>query len=292
MHGEKARPRGTLGAAALALALASGIAGCGGEAGTGDVKFTSWGEDYIEKQIPAADFADGWSIHYTKFLVVIGAIRIADEADQLAGEMKGTKLVNHVSPGVKEIYTWKGLEAKAWTKVSYQIRPAASDTEASAGATADDLAMMKTNNLSVYVEAEATKGDAKKIYRWGFGVPTAYVDCKGDKDGKDTSGVIVTNGGVDTVELTIHGDHLYYDDLQSPNAKRRFDAIADADKDMDGTITLDELTAEKLVAIDPMKGAYGTGAASDINDLGAYVRALSRTVGHFRGEGECFATAP
>ena len=102
----------------------------------------------------------------------------------------------------------------------------------------------------------------------------------------------MTNGGVDTVELTIHGDHLYYDDLQSPNAKRRFDAIADADKDMDKTITQDELTAEKLVAIDPMKGAYGTGAASDVDDLGAYVRALSRTVGHFRGEGECFATDP
>jgi hypothetical protein len=193
---------------------------------------------------------------------------------------------------VKKLAAFKDLEAKAWSKVSYQIRPAADDTEVAEGATADDLALMKKNKYSVYVEADATQGAVKKSFTWGFSVPTAYTDCKGDKDGKETSGVIVTNGGTDEVQLTIHGDHLFYDDLQASNALLRFNAISASDKDMDSIVTQDELTAVKLVDIDAKDGAYGTGAAGDVNDLGAFVRALSRTVGHFRGEGECFAGDP
>lgn len=39
-------------------------------------------------------------------------------------------------------------------------------------------------------------------------------------------------------------------------------------------------------------GAYGTGAAANVNNLREFVTALSRTLGHFRGEGECFASEP
>jgi len=281
---------GLLGMVLTTLALGA----CGGDesAGKGSVELTTWGEEYIEQQIPGADFEDGWTIHYAKFLVVIGGIKIADDANVVGAELKGTKLFNHVTPGVKTITTFKNLEAKAWTKVSYQIRPAADDTELAEGATDADLAMMKMNKYSVYVEADATKGAVKKSYKWGYGVPTAYTECKGDKDGKETFGVIVTNGGTDQVQLTIHGDHLYYDDLQATNARRRFTALGAADKDMDNVVTQAELTAVKLVDIDAKDGAFGTGAAGDVNDLGAFVRALSRTVGHYRGEGECFAGDP
>jgi hypothetical protein len=54
---------------------------------------------------------------------------------------------------------------------------------------------------------------------------------------------------------------------------------------------MEELTRVKLAAIPRENGPYGTGSAAGINDLGAFVTALSRTVGHFRGEGECFASA-
>jgi hypothetical protein len=266
------------------------LAGCGG--GEGTVAFSSWGEDYIEKEIPEAEFEDGWSVRYSKFLVVIGNVKIADDEGTVGAEMKGSKLVNHVTPGVKPIISFPNLEAKAWTKVSYEILPADGSTELGEGATAADLDMMKAGGYAVYVEGTATKGATSKSYKWGFTVPTAYNDCKGDKDGKETFGVLVTNGGTDEVELTIHGDHLYYDDLQAANAKLRFNAIASADADMDGVITLEELAAVKLVDIDPADGAYGTGAAGNVNDLRAFVTDLSRTVGHFRGEGECFGGDP
>ncbi len=61
---------------------------------------------------------------------------------------------------------------------------------------------------------------------------------------------------------------------------------------VDVALPLEELAAVDLA--DKTKitaGTYGTGSASNINDLRAFVEALSRTVGHFRGEGECFASA-
>lgn len=274
----------------LGLAGVLALAGCG--AGEGTVSFSTWGEEYIESEIPEATFEDGWSVRYSKFLVVIGGITIADDEGKVGAEMKGSKLVNHVSPGVKAIASFPGLEAKAWTKVGYRILLASDATELGEGATQADLDLMKKDGYAVYVEGTATKGATSKSYKWGFTVPTAYDDCKGDKDGKETFGVLVTNGGTDDVELTIHGDHLYYDDLQAANAKVRFNALASADADMNGEITLEELAAVKLVDIDPADGAYGTGAAGNVNDLRAFVADLSRTVGHFRGEGECFAGDP
>ncbi|MDC3955748.1 hypothetical protein KEG38_17925 [Polyangium jinanense] len=270
------------------------LAGCGAEepAGTGDVAITTWGEGYIEEEIPASDFEDGWSIKFSKFLVVLGGVRIADDTGAIGAELKTTKIVDHVAPGVKPLVTFEDLEAKPWTNVSFEVRPAGGDTELGDGATAADLDAMKQSKYAIWAEGEATQGAVKKTFRWGFGVPTAYTECKGEKDGRETVGVLITNGGIDNVELTIHGDHLFYDDLQSPNAKLRFNALASADTDNDGEVTLAELAAKKLVDIDPADGAYGTGAAGDVNDLGAFVTDLSRTVGHFRGEGECIATDP
>jgi hypothetical protein len=263
--------------------------GCGTEApaGTGSVSFATWGEDYIEKEIPAAAFEDGWTVKFTKFFVVLGNVRVADGTGKVGGQMETTKLIDHHTPGVKSVITFDNLAAKPWTDVSYSVRPPEMTTSLGEGATAADLMMMTTQGYSVYVEGSAEKGATTKTFRWGFSAPTVYAKCKGDKDGREIDGVLVTNGGTDDVELTIHGDHFFYDDLQSPDAALRFDAIASADTNNDGDITLAELTAKKLVDLDPSMGGYGTGNLADVNDLGAFVTALSRTLGHFRGEGEC-----
>lgn len=81
-------------------------------------------------------------------------------------------------------------------------------------------------------------------------------------------------------------DHLFYDRLQSspdPSVvtSLRFDALAAADANADGEVTLEELNATPIDVrlYDPS----GLGAAT----YGAFVTQLARTVGHFRGEGEC-----
>jgi len=257
--------------------------------GRGTVRFTTWGEELIEQEIPASEVEDGWVIRYDRFLVVLSDVSVAEENGPTAASMATPLVFNLKNPGEKPVVSFSDLPGKPYPRVSYRIAPAAAP-DLAPGATEADRTVMTTGGYSLYVEATATKGAIVKRFTWGFRSATAYERCKGEISGKETDGVVVTNGGVDAVQLTIHGDHLFYDDLQSQDAKVRFDNLAAADANGDGEITLDELAGVDLADRSKIKeGPYGTGSAAGINDLRAFVEALSRTVGHFRGEGECLA---
>jgi len=261
------------------------LCACGG--GSGTVLFSTWGEDYIEKGIPvdSADevgFVDGWDVKYDRFLVTIKEITVADKAGVIAFKQAEAKLFDLVKAGPFEIAKTPAVAAQRYDKVSYAMAPAA-DVVAG-NASADDLSFMKTNGYGVYVSATAKKGAVTKTYKWGFALDTLFESCASEEFGG--LGVNVPTGATETVQLTVHGDHLYYDDLQSADAKLRFDAIAAADTSpADGQITMDELAAVSLTTL-PL-GTYGTGGASEVKTLRDFVGALSRTLGHYRGEGEC-----
>jgi hypothetical protein len=282
-------------AVALALVASLALVSCGDDgasSGTGTVSFSTWGEDFIEVGIPASAFADGWSVTYTRFLVLVGRVRVADAGGDVAAEQPGFVLVDHVSPGVKPVATFDGIEAKAWTQVSYETSPVG-DPAAIAlgqGATEADRDLVVASGCHAYVAGTMTDGATTKTFAWCLGVPTLLDACEGEIDGKRTEGVVVTEGGEDQVELTIHGDHLFYDDLQAADAELRAQAYADADADGDGDVTLDELAAVDLD--DLPVGTYGTGSATGVGNLRQFVEFLSRTLGHFRGEGECLVKDP
>jgi hypothetical protein len=258
--------------------------------GKGTAAFTTWGEEYIEEGIPAGEegFVDGWSVKFSKFLVVIGNITVADASGKEAARMSGSRLIDHVKKGQKALISFPDLPAQAYEKVGYEILPADAQTEL-LGADASDKDFMVQGGLSVYVEGTATKAQASKTFAWGFSKKTRYVECKAEQDGKETLGVVVTRGGTDTSELTIHGDHFFYDRLQAdPTGKiptnLRFEALARADDegDKDGKITLDELAK---APIDLATGYDPSGFS--VTNMKEFVTELTRTLGHFRGEGEC-----
>ena len=277
------------------------VGGCSDEeSGSGKVVFTTWGETYIEQEIPAAPPAeegmvDGWTIKYDKFLIVLRDIMIADAGGTEAARMSGSKLFDMHAPGVKSITSFGSVPAQTWESVSFVVGPADDTTEASGGATQADLEMMQAGGFSVHVEAVATRGDESKSFSWSFEEATQYRNCKAEIDGKEVYGLLVTKGGSDTVEITIHGDHFFYDDLEAETAQRRFDAIACADANDDGEVTLEELSQQSLLPDTTTtqetcrtRPTYRPGS-QPVNDLGGFVRALSRTLGHYRGEGECIS---
>lgn len=281
---------------ALTLLLAFGAAACGssdptGSGGTGTAKFTTWGEEYIEQGIPSdpgdgSGFIDGWRVKYGKFLVNFQNITVADASGTLGNALQGSRLFDNTAPGVKSIVDFEDLPAKAWSEVSYEIAPVTADSELGDSATEGDKELMLAGGYSIYVEGVATKGQVTKSYAWGFPLGTRYERCHSEQDGRDESGIVITKHASLNVELTTHGDHLYYDRLQaSPDptvlTSLRFDAIAEADRDADGEVTLEELNAALLDV--RRYNPSGLGAAT----LGAFVTSLARTVGHFRGEGEC-----
>lgn len=269
---------------AVAVVFLALVTGCSD--GTGAVNFDTWGEEYIEDKIPASEFEDGWEVTYDRFLINIGHVTVAGADGAAAVTMDETIVFNHKLPGVKPVFSALNIQARAWEKVSYQVPVATDGAALSDGVTEADRKLLVDAKASIFVTGSATKGAETKTFEWAFAAGTLYDECKGERDGKETDGAVVTSGGTEQMQLTIHGDHLFYDDLQSENAVLRFDPIAAADADMDGAVTLEELSMVPLKDI--AVGTYGTGSVDDVNDLGAFVVALSRTVGHFRGEGECF----
>jgi hypothetical protein len=145
---------------------------------------------------------------------------------------------------------------------------------------------MLADGFRLYAEGSAVLGDVQKTFHWGFNGTVAHARCVDVSSDQEITGLVVPDGGEAIMQATIHGDHLFYDDLQSPAAQARFQHIADADADADGEVTLAELDAVPLANIPPEQGSFGVGA-SDVNDLGAYVRAATHTVGHYNGEGHC-----
>ncbi len=282
-------------ASILGLACSDASTGTSAD-GQGTVTFTTYGEDFIEKEIGPggtedAPVVDGWTITYEKFYVALGEVSIGDDGRPASYSMPNAKIFNMKMPGQKPVMTFANVPGKPYTHVSYAIAPATAAAELGEGATDADKQMMVSGGYSIYVEGKLTKDAVTKTFAWGFKTNTLYDRCKGELAGKETDGVVVTNGGTDAVELTMHGDHFFYDDLQAAEAKVRVGNIADADADNDGKVTLEELAAVQLAAIPKDKGTYGVGSSANVNDLRSFVEALSRTVGHFRGEGECFAKA-
>jgi hypothetical protein len=93
------------------------------------------------------------------------------------------------------------------------------------------------------------------------------------------------------VQLTIHGDHPFYDRLQaSPTGIEtflRFDAIAAADDAPDTGNGDGEVTPSELDAVDFDPLVYDLSGFPGVSSMGDFIRSLVRTVGHYRGEGEC-----
>jgi hypothetical protein len=111
-------------------------------------------------------------------------------------------------------------------------------------------------------------------FDWSFTTTTTYA-CEPED-------LTIAAGGADSSQLTVHGDHLFYDGLANDDAEVRGEAIRAADADADGEVTLAE-----LAAIDVAGLGYQVGPYAEVTDLAAFVTFLTRTIGHIDGEGHC-----
>ncbi len=270
---------------ATLTAIAAAVTACSSE-GSGDVALSIWGEEYIEEGIPAAEFEDGGSAVFTKFVIAIGTVTLADTAGGTSETVAVDSAFDLVTPGPHAVGSLTDLAATTHDAFDYHVVPASATTAAHASTSAADLQAMVSEGWSILVEGTFTSGTDTKSFRWGFSEATHYAGCVDVSSGQDLAGVVVVDGARSEAQLTIHGDHFFYDDLLSSDAKLRTEALALGDADMDGEVTLDELDAVTLASLSSELGPYGV-AASDVNTLGAYVRAATRTLGHFNGEGHC-----
>jgi hypothetical protein len=266
---------------ALALAPMSALsgAGCGDNmsdtSGTLDIQI--YGEPFIEEGIPADVFADGWSVRFDSFLVSLGDVTAGSAGDGAPALQDATYRIfdlSRSSGGNGFTVLSAVVPGGAYDDVSFRVGGSSSAVAGNAGA--EDVAFMNQRGYSMYVEGVAKRDDEMRTFAWGFTTATAYRSCQS---------VAVVDGAPARSVLTLHADHLFYDDLVSDVPAVRFDAIAGADIDGDGDVTSAELAAVDITGFE----RYQVGSF-EVEDLWTFIDYQASTVGHIDGEGHCAIT--
>lgn len=214
---------------------------------------TTWGEEYIEQGIPSDEFVDGCSAKYDTFEVEFASAMLLDASEEVVGEMPSGRF-ELTSPGPQELGSVP-VRAGDYERVYYEINTGSED--------------------AVHAAGTVTCGGETVSFDWTFPYDTRYRCLPLD---------ITVDGDADVVtELTIHGDHLFYDSLDDNGPELRGQAIVDADADGDGVVTSAELEAVTIAGL-----GYPVDIYVDITDLSAFISHLVQGIGHVDGEGHCY----
>lgn len=246
------------------------ISSCGDDEGVGTYEIRIFGEEFIEDEIPAEE-TDGWTITFSKFLVVVSDISASGPQ---TFSVSGARVFDLTVSSGGQGHLIETFTSATGAIASFQYRVAPATTATAGNTQASDVSTMTDNGYSVYAEGTATNGTETKTFTWGFTTDTTYSNC-------DTTASIPEGGAASSV-ITIHADHLFYDDLQHDEPNVVFALIASSDTDTDDVITQAELLAQDITS-----QARYQGGGSDVEDLWAFISALTHTLGHIDGEGHC-----
>ena len=240
------------------------------EAAEGMHRVTIYGESFITDGIPADEFSDGWAVEFEHFIVLVDYLAVGEvesstgmnAVDLTLGGEAGHSLSSEMVPG------------GSYEALSYRIAPATTDEQVNDMTSNPEIvAAMLADGHSISIAGVATKGEESLSFDWTFSTATRYHGCEIE---------IEVDGNTQDSQLTIHGDHLFYDDLESEEPQVAFELIASADTDDDGAISMAELAAVDISG----ESRYQVGSR-DISDLSAFISALTATLGHINGEGHC-----
>lgn len=240
------------------------------------------GQDAIENGLPATKVEDGWTIKFTKFLIVILDTALVDEKGVVGTQQSGAKAFDLTKKGPADVFA-SSPPAKTYPVVRYA---SAADT-APQGVNIEevDLSLLRSRAASLIVVGTGQKSGVTKTFEWTFQNATIFDACK-RPDG--TPGLTLTAGKETVAQLSLRGDYLFRDQL-SGAAVLRFEAIANADGNSDNKVTLDELNVVQLNSLP--SGQYGTGGSTTLRSLKDFVVLNMRAMGHFEGDGECSGRA-
>lgn len=220
--------------------LATSIA-CADE-GAGELEVRAWGEDFIEVGIPSEGFSDGWTVEFSRFEVTLGSISIAGQ------ELADPEPIDLSQPsgGRGQLLGSVAVPAGEYDDAAFELG-------------------------GLQVEGVASKDGTSKSFAWSFPLIVYYSECE--------TSTTVRAGEVGEFQITVHADHLFHDSLVADEPALRFDALAAADSDSDGVITMQELSAADL-------GSYDPGNV-DVDNLAGFLELLATTTMHANGEAHC-----
>ncbi len=273
-------------------------------AGKGDLALVVGGGRALQVGFPHNEgnvelaFVDGWSMEFTKYVVVIGDVVLRDPASgRIAGEfLEPVGLDLRAGGGADaDLGEISGLPAKR-LDIEFSFLEATMDAE-NRNVDPDDWDRMVRDGLSYLIEGVATRDGTSIRFSLGLSVAAHYHDCINGIDG--TKGIAIQSNKTIGAFIYAHAVHLFWDTLAAGGEKLRFDAFA-AVADEDGVVTEEDLVLQDLTDLrdangQPLRDAngnrvyYNDGGLLPLDSLNlrAFVEYAARSGVHFNGVGLC-----
>jgi hypothetical protein len=274
----------------LLFVLVSTLAGCG-PAGRGTFQVTVSGGERAERGFAPTLLKDRWAVTFSKYLVSVGDLEATREGERLT--RPGIHVVD-LHAGTRRALSWPDIPPGRWD-IAFSMKPPPAEVSAE-GVSATDLDEMRTRGWAVLFEGRATKtGFGSMPFRIGLPLGHRYSRCTNGLDG--TLGLVVGDGATETLELTMHVDHMLYDKLGTHRGVNlRFEAWT-ALAPMNGLLTLESLQRQDLLNLKdstggPLLDADGTRvvydpASFDVRTLDEFVAQSLKDQAHLNGGGLC-----
>jgi hypothetical protein len=112
-----------------------------------------------------------------------------------------------------------------------------------------------SHNVSLYLDATLQKGTQQKHLEWALVLPYVLLACPPRGGGVPTLGYQLDSGKSENFTMSFRLEQLFWDGL-GESAASRLAPYADADRDGDGEITLDEVAATPLTDYAEATGGY------------------------------------
>jgi hypothetical protein len=236
-------------------------------------------------------FADGWTMQLSKVLVSIAGLQLrTNDGDEAS--VDADPVVVDLHQGEPELWSFEDVAAQRWDRVGYAYVAPTSKTRR-VGEIADaDVGRMIDGGYALLVAGTASKDEREIAFEYGFPFAVTMDGCHNGVD--DTDGLVIADGAVAEAQITIHLDHLFFDDWAIEEPDLRFDAMAAMARST-RPLTLDDLKGQDnlsdLVNADGSPLELGYDPGSDFEPVPENLRDLviagATTTGHFNGEGHC-----
>lgn len=302
------------------LVLPLALLGCAGD--TGEVSLLVEPEGTIIDGLSAGDgleeIQDGWSVHFSKYIVALGPIQLRNVQSGVLAFDAGRWAIDLAGLPARGTTLWTLPDVDSG-RTDLFFATAASDLERHDSVLESDFEMLVDDGATHLIEGTLTHPTGASCPPTSLAEVPDDAEATGENAGGDACyprtsvdfsimvtaevtygpcsidgvpGLSVESGVTTTGAISMHGDHLFFGGFPEGaegEVRRYAQWLADCDLDLDGVVTSAEL--ERIAPADlpefDERFPLGGSPLRPVDDLLTYVRSQLSTQGHFQGEGEC-----